>query len=393
MAHADAGCKLAFVLDDEPKVSALICKMLRTTGIAARDFATPTKFLTELRLSNPDLVVLDLALEESDAVDVMRQLEVLKFKGRVLLISGRHEARLPEIERIGRLRGLCMIPFLQKPFGVDDLKGRLEAIAWSEAPERLSNTMPAESATERVDLEEALRENWLEMWYQPKIDLKSLSPCGAESLIRCQHPVRGLVLPLDILPPAGDALYKPLSFFVMRRTMQNWAQFAEKGLLTKLAVNMPASVFSAPGFVNLIRQMLPSDPRFPGLIIELTEDEIIRDPQWISEVATQLKLYNAWLSIDDFGTAYASLARLKDLPFVELKLDRSFVSNCASDPVKRALCQTVADLARRLGVSLCAEGVETADELRCLQDLGFDTAQGFLFAKPMPANQFIERGL
>lgn len=232
-----------------------------------------------------------------------------------------------------------------------------------------------------------------EMWYQPKMDLKLLSVCGAEALIRGQHPVRGLVLPLDILPPAGDALYKPLSLFVMRRTMQDWAQFAQQGFLTKLAVNMPASILSAPGFVDLIRQMIPSDPRFPGLIIELTEDEIICDPQWVSEVAIQLKLCNVWLSIDDFGTAYSSLARLKDFPFVELKLDRSFVSNCASDPLKRALCQTVADLAHRVGVSLSAEGVETTDDLRCLQDLGFDTAQGFLFAKPTPANQFIEKAL
>ena len=84
------------------------------------------------------------------------------------------------------------------------------------------------------------------------------------------------------------------------------------------------------------------------MIVEVTEDEFIRDAAWIREVATQLKLYNTRISIDDFGTAYASLSRLTDLPFVELKLDRSFVSNCAADKLKRALCQTVVDLARRL---------------------------------------------
>jgi len=134
---------------------------------------------------------------------------------------------------------------------------------------------------------------------------------------------------------------------------------------------------------------MPSDPKFPGLVIEVTEDEIIRDPEWVREIATQLRLYNAWISLDDFGSAYASLSRLKDLPFSEIKLDRSFVTGCATDALKRGLCQTVVDLARRFGASACAEGVETADELRCLTKLGFDTAQGFLFAKPMPSREFL----
>lgn len=165
--------------------------------------------------------------------------------------------------------------------------------------------------------------------------------------------------------------------------------FAQNGHAIKLSVNIPASILNAPGFVGLVRHMLPPEPEFPGLLIELTEDEIIRDPQWVFEIATQLKLCKTWLSIDDFGTAYASLSRIKDLPFVELKLDRSFVSECASNKLKKALCQTVVDLARRVGASLCAEGVETEDDLRCLMELGFDTAQGFIFAKPMPAKDFI----
>jgi predicted signal transduction protein with EAL and GGDEF domain len=93
--------------------------------------------------------------------------------------------------------------------------------------------------------------------------------------------------------------------------------------------------------------------------------------------------------VDDFGTAYASLSRLTDLPFVELKLDRSFVSNCASDKLKYALCQTVVDLAHRFQASLCAEGVETADDLRCVTKLGFDSAQGYFLAKPMSSDRLL----
>ena len=222
-----------------------------------------------------------------------------------------------------------------------------------------------------------------------KIDLRSLVVCGAEALIRVRHPDHGVIEPAEFLPPAGDPLYKPLSFFVVRRTMADWTLFAGKAFFLKLSINVPASILNAPGFVDLARRLIPRDPRFPGVIVEVTEDEFIRDPEWMREVATQLKLYNAWISIDDFGKAYASLSRLTDLPFVELKLDRSFVSNCGSDKLKYALCQTVVDLACRFGASLCAEGVETADDLRCVTKLGFDSAQGYFLARPMPSDRFL----
>jgi EAL domain-containing protein (putative c-di-GMP-specific phosphodiesterase class I) len=240
-----------------------------------------------------------------------------------------------------------------------------------------------------VRLEEALRRNWLDVWYQPKIDLRSLVVCGAEALIRVRHPEHGVIEPAEFLPPGGDPLYGPLSAFVLSRTMADWASFARQGSGLRLSINVPASILSAPGFMDIARRMIPRSPSFPGVIIEITEDEFVLDPKSMREVATQLKLYNAWISIDDFGKACASLSRLADLPFVELKVDRSFVSNCGSEKLKSALCQTAVDLARRFGASICAEGIETADELRCVTRLGFDSAQGYFLARPMPADRFL----
>lgn len=381
----------AFVLDDEARVGTVVCKALTMAGLAARQFTDPLQFLTELKLSAPDLVVLDLALGETDAVEIIRKLEVLKFKGRILLISGRHEDALKEIERIGLSHGLDMLQPLQKPFRVAELKSRLEAAPMlavlGKATGQPSPETPA--TVTRIDFAEALQKNWLEVWYQAKVDLRSLRICGAEALIRARHPDGGVISPVDLLPPAGDPLYRPLSVFVIRQTMMEWERFADRGFPLKLAVNVPASILNEPGFVSVVRQMMPSDAKFPGLVIEVTEDEIIRDPEWVREIAAQLRLCNAHISLDDFGCAYASLSRLKDLPFSEIKLDRSFVTGCAADPLKRGLCQTVVDLARRFGASSCAEGVETAEDLRCLTKLGFDTAQGFLFAKPMPSREFL----
>ena len=378
---------LAFVLDDDQAVATVISKQLAMLGMEPWQFHEPTKFFASLRVARPKLVVLDLGLGRSDAVEVLQQLHGLKFQGRILLISGRDQGTLNEIEKIGRYRGLQMLPSLQKPFRAIDLKHRCE-----QQPEPMltwSKPVPARTRPS-IDLGEAIREGWLEVWYQAKINLKSLTVGGAEALIRANHPVHGLLTPMDLLPPPGDPLYRPLSSFVMARSMEDWRLFAQKGYPLKIAINVPASVLGAPGFVEEVRKAIPYDQDFPGLLIEMTEDEIIANPRGIGEVMARLRLYNTTISIDDFGTAHASLSRVKDLPFSEIKLDRSFVAGCASDPIKYGLCQTVADLAHRFEATTCAEGIETIDDLKCLMNLGFDTGQGFLFAKPMPRAEFFK---
>ena len=121
---------------------------------------------------------------------------------------------------------------------------------------------------------------------------------GAEALIRFRHPERGILLPSAFLPPSGNPLHNPLADFVMRRSLADWSFFAAGGLTTKLAINMPISIFETPELVSNLRTYLPHHAGFPGLIIELTEDEVIRNPDLAREVAVQLKLYNVGVSME-----------------------------------------------------------------------------------------------
>ena len=118
--------RLAYVLDDEEPVGSALCKMLSGIGVDARQFINPAEFLRELEPGNPDLILLDLALGQSDAIEVIHQLEARKFKGRVMLISGRDMGTLLEVERIGRAHGLAMMPSLPKPFRIDELLAAVE---------------------------------------------------------------------------------------------------------------------------------------------------------------------------------------------------------------------------------------------------------------------------
>ncbi len=368
----------AFVVDDEAQVRGMVSNVLTACGYIAHQLASGIEVEAALIQWPPSLIVLDLALGNSDAVEVIRTLAATRYAGDLLLISGRDEATLSEVNRIGEHRGLNMLPPLTKPFRVEALR------------ERIGGVRPVlRREPKTVSLETALKNDWLELWYQPKIDLRSMLVCGAEALVRLRHPAEGILTPDRFLPRPGDPLYHPLTDYVVRRTLFDWTVFADHRMTNRLAINVPASVLQRPGFVANLRQHLPNHPKFPGLIVEITEDEAISDPELAREIAVQLKLYDVYVSIDDFGAGHSSLERLGELPFAEIKLDRSYVHGCSSDPKRREMCRVVKDLAQRYNITAVAEGVEEKDDLRVLVELGYDVAQGFLFAKPMPSGDFV----
>lgn len=375
--------RVAYILDDEADIGAVACRVLQSCGFEAVAFDEPSSFISKVESNPPELVILDLALGRTDAVEVIRKLEAVGYPGQVMLMSGRANKLLSEITQIGIAHGLSMLPPLNKPFRQAEIKARL-----STPPERQSVQAQTPRLPKVSSIDEALQNQWLELWYQPKIDLESFMVCGAEALIRVNHPDHGILLPEQFLPPSGDPQCRSLASFVLASAISDWKKLAAQNIKTKIAVNMPASVVLDPGFVSEVRGLIPLDGSLTGLVVEIAEDEILRDADAIREVAIQLELSSVELSIDDFGTAHASLARLRDVPCAELKLDKSFVSNCSKDEKKRKICQTVVDLAKKFDVSACAEGVETHDDLKTIVDMGFNTAQGFLFAKPMRLESF-----
>jgi EAL domain-containing protein (putative c-di-GMP-specific phosphodiesterase class I)/FixJ family two-component response regulator len=389
-----SAARLAYVLDDEAPVRAVVGKILASIGFEPREFANAVALFADLKLAAPELIVLDLALGQSDAVDVIRYLETFRYKGKVLLISGRDQVTLNEIQRIGERHGLTMVPPVQKPFRAADIMNSLAIVTEArnaQPPEAPSE--PAERKDQkqiRIDPAEALRNCWLRLWYQAKIDLKSMSVCGAEALLRALHPEFGIISPANFLPDWNSAMYQPMTKFVVQQAMADWANFSDQGQPLKLSINVPLSTLQSPSFVDLIRNWLPKKPNFPGLIVEVTEGDMLLDPSGIREIATQLKLYNVGISIDDFGGARSSLARLRDLPCIELKLDRSYVSGCATDSAKQSVCAAAIELAHGFGVTVCAKGVENVEDLRTLIELGCHSAQGFLFAKPMDSVHFVK---
>ena len=249
--------------------------------------------------------------------------------------------------------------------------------------------LPYADPKEKIPLGEVLKRNWFELWYQPKIELKSMRLVGAEALVRARHPTRGVVVPFFFLPDAGEDELLQLTEQVILTALGDWEFFNEHGLAMKAAVNVPVSAFVKLPIRRMLQEARPRAENWPGMVLEVTEDQIIHDLDLANDVAGDLRALNCTLALDDFGAGYSSLARLKQLPFSELKIDRSYVMNCDRDQLNAGLCETIVELSKRFGLKTVAEGIETIHESHKLQGIGCQVGQGYLFAKPMPRDQLI----
>jgi diguanylate cyclase (GGDEF)-like protein len=247
-----------------------------------------------------------------------------------------------------------------------------------------------ESLTMLSDLRHAVDDNQMRLYLQPKIDLRTGAVLGGEALVRWQHPTRGMVPPMKFIPFAEQTGFvRVLTLWMIEQVATLSAQLREQGLPMKIAVNLSTRDLmdqELPTKLDRVLQRHHVDPKL--IILEITESAIMDDPQRALNTLNRLHTLGVKLSIDDFGTGYSSLAYLKQLPVDELKIDRSFVMNMQNDLQDAKIVRSTVDLAHNLGLTVVAEGVETAMAWKLLSALSCDEAQGYFIAKPMPADQF-----
>jgi EAL domain-containing protein (putative c-di-GMP-specific phosphodiesterase class I) len=368
---------IAFVVDDEEPITVFIGRVLASLGIETMSFRSAAAAIAALKRHAPALIFLDITLEGSDAVDVIRGLGENGYCGIVQLMSGSDLSLLNDVRRVGERHRLNMRPPLEKPF-------RLEAVRQVVKAANLEGLQ-----TILVSLDEALKSHWLELWYQPKIDLRSRMLAGAEGLVRCRHPGGRVLLPESFLPGASEDGHLALTEYVMRAALTDWNDFAAVGVPLLASVNTTVKALERLPLAGLIREHRPQSERWPGLILEVSETDVVKDIALTHEIATQLRIYHIKLAIDDFGEGYSSFTRLKGLPFSELKLDQNFVLGSGSDRKNAGICRAVIELAHHFGTAAVAEGIENASDLRAIHEMGCDMGQGFLLAPPMPKADFI----
>jgi predicted signal transduction protein with EAL and GGDEF domain len=239
-------------------------------------------------------------------------------------------------------------------------------------------------------LRRGLRQNEFVNYYQPKIDLATGNIAGVEALIRWIHPERGLVSPMDFVPALElTGLIAEAGGQVIQRAIADWWKWRAAGLdAPRIAVNVAAEQLRGNNFVAGLQAALAAvDGNPAALSIEVTESILITNMERAIEILSEVRSLGIPVAIDDFGTGYSSLAYLVTLPIDELKVDRAFIRKITTDPAYYGIVQTCITLAHSLKLKVVAEGVETEAQAQALRDLECDQAQGFLYSKPVPADE------
>jgi len=244
-----------------------------------------------------------------------------------------------------------------------------------------------------ANLRRALERQEFVLHYQPQVTLVDGKIFGAEALIRWRHPEMGLVPPVKFIPLAEETgLIVPIGEWALRTACEQARAWQNEGLPpVRIAVNVSSPQFADPGFVATVDEILRTTGLPPkNLDLEVTESILMGDAEASSACLRQLKQLGVWLSVDDFGTGYSSLSYLRRFSLDTLKVDRSFLLNVPDDPDHVAITSAIIALAHSLHLGVIAEGVESAEQVRFLRPQGCYSAQGFLFSRPVPAEEFRE---
>ncbi len=237
------------------------------------------------------------------------------------------------------------------------------------------------------NLRHALERNEFRLLYQPQFDAKQGCITSVEALIRWEHPDEGTISPLDFIALAEqNGLIVPIGEWVLRTACAEGALWRQAGLPLRIAVNLSPLQFKNPHLVQVVRNVLAQSGLPASLLeLEITEGAVMQDDG--QTLATLLALRDAGvrMALDDFGTGYSSMNYLKRMPLNCLKVDRSFVSGLPENTEDHAIVRAILSMAKSLGFSVTAEGVETLEQSRVLTDMACDTLQGYYFSKPVPA--------
>jgi EAL domain-containing protein (putative c-di-GMP-specific phosphodiesterase class I)/DNA-binding NarL/FixJ family response regulator len=381
------------LLDDDPFMLKLLTHMLAQLGytrVVACDCGE--KALQQITGTDEvvDLIFLDINMPGMDGVEFIRRLVECRYGGSVILVSGENSRILESVEKLIEVQRLVALGHLQKPVNRDELVSLISRLKPNIGHSGFKRVSQHSYSVEQ--LRAALSHGELVNYYQPKVALATGEVVGLESLVRWQHPVDGLICPDEFLGLAAEhGLLTEMTGVVLIEAMKQVKAWQQAGYHLPVAVNVSMDDLIALDFPDIAVSLAASVGVEPHLLtLEVTEGQVMRQLSTVLDVLSRLSLKRFRLAIDDFGTGHSSLAQLRDLPFDELKVDRSFVHGASTDGTRRAICSASLRMAHQLQMQVVGEGIENQDDWDFLAQLGCDVGQGHFIARPMPAASVVD---
>jgi len=389
----DSGIGLkVLLLDDDPFMLDYIKIILLNLGVVDIFLADQGESALEI-LENEkfvmDVIFCDLNMPNMDGVTFLRLISEKNFSGAIVINSGEDQGLLNAVSELTEAHHLNLLGSLKKPImpqQVDSLFAKLTN------QNRRKENVKAIKSIEHQDfsvgeLANGIRDNQIVVYYQPKIEIISKKVVGFEALARWLNKKRGMVSPNVFIPIAeSENLIGSLTDNVFVQAINQTQKWCQQRPEIKVSVNFAMQTLSRLELPDILYKSISNiGVNSNNILIEVTESGLMQNLTVNMEVLARLKLLGFRLSIDDFGTGYSSLNQLQRLPFSELKLDRSYVTAAHKDKKARAILESSVELAKKLNLSIVAEGVETQEDWDLVKELGCNTVQGFFIAKPMPA--------
>ncbi len=337
-----------------------------------------------------DLVVCDLDMPEMDGMEFIRHLGQTGLAVSVIISSAQDRALLDSVENMARAYDVRLLGTLEKPVTLSGLK---DMIARHEPPR--PKVVRAAVSAPAFSLEQILRglqQKQFESFFQPKLELATGRIVGAEALARWRHPEQGMVVPYAFIALLEQSKkIDELTFAMLGAAADASRTWRERGFELTVSVNLSLVSLNDTLLANRITQTVRAagvDPR--NMVLEITETAAMTEVAHALENLARLRMRGFGLSIDDYGTGYASMQQLARIPFTELKIDQGFVTGCTANKATRAIVESSVAMARSMGIKSVAEGVETQTDWNAMKAAGCDVAQGYFIARPMDAASFLE---
>ena len=367
------------IIDDELEFCDFVRHVAEERGYRCEITTDAMRCRELLGTFRPTVVAIDLKMPSHDGVQLLNELSSAGYAGSVIIISGLNSRTLATARQLGENLGLKILCALAKPARADALRNALDATLIEQ--EQLSIELIAR----------ALDNGEFTLVYQPQVTADTGDIAGVEALVRWRHAGRDIWPPsrfIDVIETSD--LVDRFSQCVFAMAVGQARDWRDQGLSLQINVNVSGANVGDNTFPDQLEEKCREVGVPPASIgIEITETVAMRDPRLAMDVLTRLRLKGFSLSIDDFGVGYSSLVQLQRLPFQCLKIDKSFVARCSSDPDSRTIVKAVTDLAHALDLRVVAEGVEDAESWRTVRDVGCDVGQGFFFARPMRSENLI----
>jgi len=381
-----------FIIDDDIDMVELLVEVVDVTCLDVLGFTQASVFFEQVvSFVDGSILILDLNMPEMDGIEVMRRLAVMDNPPALILVSGHDAGVLHSAEKLCEAHQLELIASLGKPLSLDKLLDYLNQHINRSSGNKDNEINSSDIAIVPAEIEAAIKNNEFLLHYQPQVAVATGMLTGVEALVRWQHPQHGLIYPNYFIEIAEkNNLIGLLTQWVIEDVVNQEKQWQEKGLMITVSVNISAENITSLALPEQLSELLEDNQLDPTrLILEITESALMGELVTSLDILTRLRLKGLHLSIDDFGTGFSSLSQLHRVPFTELKIDQSFISNLNSDDMARAIVKTCIMLGHELSMKVVAEGVEDEKTLEQLRDMGCDVAQGYFISRPLSPDDLV----